>query len=156
MKILKQKKVIMLKPLSYISAVLFSVSVVFVSCGTAKEANANLPQDIAERPADESSQKYDQAQLDRIRVSIESEVTKEKCTDATEWAFAPMGAKSCGGPQLYIAYPKKMEKSILSRIDDYTEKVKAFNQKYGIMSDCMMVNPPTAIKCIKGKAELVY
>jgi len=144
----------MLKPLSYISAVLLSFSVLFVSCGTAKEANANLPQDIAERPADESSQKYDQAQLDRIRVSIESEVTKEKCTDATEWAFAPMGAKSCGGPQMYIAYPKKMEESILNRIDDYTEK--AFNQKYGIMSDCMMVNPPTAIKCIKGKAELIY
>jgi hypothetical protein len=111
--------------------------------------------DIAERPADEAARNTIRHSSIEF-ISIESEVTKEKCTDATEWAFAPMGAKSCGGPQLYIAYPKKMEKSILSRIDDYTEKVKAFNQKYGIMSDCMMVNPPTAIKCIKGKAELIY
>ena len=145
----------MLKTIPFISAVLLSLSLAFVSCGSAKDVDANLPKDILERPADESSQKYDQAQLDQLRASIESEVEKEKCTNAGQWAFAPMGAKACGGPQLYIAYPKKMEATILSRIDDYTEKVKAFNQKYGVISDCMLVNPPTGIRCINGKAELV-
>ncbi|MGE4512781.1 MAG: hypothetical protein AB7E26_03045 [Chryseobacterium sp.] len=117
--------------------------------------DANLPKDISERPADESSQKYDQAQLDKLKASIESEIAKEKCTNAAEWTFAPMGAKACGGPQMYISYPKKLETSILPKINDYTEKVKTFNQKYGIVSDCMMIIPPTSIKCIKGKAELV-
>lgn len=145
----------MLKTIPCISAVFLSLSLSFVSCGSAKDVDANLPKDILERPADESSQKYDQAQLDQLRASIESEVEKEKCTNAGQWAFAPMGAKACGGPQLYIAYPKKMEATILSRIDDYTEKVKAFNQKYGVISDCMLVNPPTGIRCINGKAELV-
>lgn len=144
----------MLKRIPCISAVLLGLTL-FVSCGSAKDVDANLPKDISERPVDESSQKYDQAQLDQLRASIESEVTKEKCTNASAWAFAPMGAKACGGPQLYIAYPKKMETVILERINDYTEKVKAFNQKYGVISDCMMVNPPTGIKCISGKAELI-
>lgn len=145
----------MLKPVQYISAAILCSTLMITSCGTAKKANENLPKDIAERPADENSQKYDQAQLDKIKASIQSEIAKEKCTDVNEWAFAPMGAKSCGGPQLYIAYPKKSEETILKKINDYTEKVKAFNQKYGIMSDCMMINPPTGIKCVSGKAELI-
>jgi len=138
-----------------ISALVFCASLTLVSCNTAKNANANLPKDIAERPADENSQKYDQAQLDKIKASIETEISKEKCVDANEWTFAPMGAKACGGPQSYVAYPKNQEATILPKINDYTEKVKAFNQKYNIMSDCMMIMPPTSIKCVNGKAELV-
>lgn len=145
----------MLRSFKYLSAVVLCSTLVTVSCGTAKKANTNLPKDISERPADEDSQKYEQAQLDKIKASIESEIAKEKCTDASEWAFAPMGAKACGGPQSYIAYPKKTETAILAKINDYTEKVKAFNQKYGTMSDCMMIMPPTSIKCVNGKAELV-
>lgn len=144
----------MLKTIPCVSGLLLTLTL-FVSCGSAKDVDANLPKDISERPKDESSQKYEQAQLDQLRASIESEVTKEKCTGAGEWTFAPMGAKACGGPQLYIAYPKKMESVIRERITDYTEKVKAFNQKYGVISDCMMVNEPTGIKCINGKAELI-
>ncbi|WP_294222316.1 hypothetical protein [uncultured Chryseobacterium sp.] len=145
----------MLKHIACISTFLLGFSLLSVSCGSAKDVDSNLPKDISERPVNESSQRYEQAQLDQLKASIESEAAKEKCTNASEWAFAPMGAKACGGPQLYIAYPKKMEAEILSRIDDYTEKVKAFNQKYGVISDCMMINPPTAIKCISGKAELI-
>lgn len=145
----------MLKHIACISTFLLGFSLLSVSCGSAKDVDANLPKDISERPVNESSQRYEQAQLDQLKASIESEAAKEKCTNASEWAFAPMGAKACGGPQLYIAYPKKMEPEILSRIDDYTEKVKAFNQKYGVISDCMMINQPTAIKCISGKAELI-
>jgi hypothetical protein len=126
-----------------------------VSCNTSKNVNTNLPKDISERPADEDSQKYEQAQLDKLKASIESEASGEKCTNASEWTFAPMGAKGCGGPQQYIAYPKKIETTILPRIEEYTQKVKAFNEKYNITSDCMMVMPPTSVKCINGKAQLI-
>lgn len=145
----------MLRSVKYFSAIVLCSSLTFVSCGTAKTAATNLPKDISERPADEESQKYEQAQLDKVKASIQSEISKEKCTDANEWTFAPMGAKACGGPQFYIAYPKKMETTILTKINDYTEKVKAFNQKYQLTSDCMMINEPTGIKCVNGKAELV-
>lgn len=145
----------MLRSVKYFSAIVLCSTLTFVSCGTAKTAATNLPKDISERPADEESQKYEQAQLDKVKASIQSEISKEKCTDANEWTFAPMGAKACGGPQFYIAYPKKMEATILTKINDYTEKVKAFNQKYQLTSDCMMINEPTGIKCVNGKAELV-
>lgn len=135
--------------------IVLCTTLTLVSCNTSKNANTNLPVDIADRPADEDSQKYEQAQLDRLKASIESEVSGEKCTDASEWAFAPMGSKSCGGPQLYIAYPKKIETAFLQRVNDYTDKVKAFNEKYNIMSDCVMIPPPTSLKCIHGKIRLI-
>ncbi|WP_223606334.1 hypothetical protein [Chryseobacterium sp. OSA05B] len=126
-----------------------------VSCNTTKNTTTNLPKDISERPADEDSQKYEQAQLDKLKAFIESDASKEKCTDASAWTFAPMGAKACGGPQQYIAYPKKIESTLSPRIEEYTQKIKTFNEKYNITSDCMMVMPPTSIKCIAGKALLI-
>jgi len=139
----------------HIPAIVLCTTITLVSCNTSKNANTNLPIDIADRPADEESQKYEQAQLDRLKASIESEVSGEKCTDANEWTFAPMGSKSCGGPQQYIAYPKKIEETFLPRVNEYTDKVKAFNEKYNIMSDCMMITPPTSLKCINGKIRLI-
>ncbi|MBV8327875.1 hypothetical protein [Chryseobacterium sp.] len=145
----------MKKNLLYIPIVVLSTTISLVSCNTSKNANTNLPKDISERPVDEDSQKYDQAQLDRLKASIESEVSGEKCTDANDWTFAPMGIKSCGGPQQYIAYPKKIETRILPRIKEYTDKVRIFNEKYNIMSDCIMVMPPTSLKCVNGKVRLI-
>lgn len=130
-------------------------TLMLVSCNTSKHLNTNLPIDISNRPADEDSQKYDQAQLDRLKASIESEATGEKCTNASEWTFVAMGVKSCGGPQQYIAYPKKIESSILPRINEYTDKVRVFNEKYNIMSDCAVITPPSYIKCISGEARLI-
>lgn len=145
----------MKKSFIYTPLLLLCATFTLVSCNTSKNVNTNLPKDISERPADEDSQKYEQAQLDRLKASIESEASKEKCTAASEWTFAPMGAKACGGPQQYIAYPKKTETTILPRIEEYTQKVKAFNEKYNITSDCMLVMPPTSVKCINGKAQLI-
>ncbi len=139
----------------HIPAVVLCTTLTLVSCNTSKSANTNLPIDIADRPADEDSQKYEQAQLDRLKASIESEVSGEKCTDANDWTFAPMGSKACGGPQQYIVYPKKIEATFLPRVNEYTDKVKAFNEKYNITSDCMMIAPPTSLKCINGKIRLI-
>ncbi|MCP1300669.1 hypothetical protein NK356_15950 [Chryseobacterium sp. S0630] len=139
----------------HIPAIVLCTTLTLVSCNTSKSANTNLPIDIADRPADEDSQKYEQAQLDRLKASIESEVSGEKCMDASQWAFAPMGSKACGGPQQYIAYPKKIEATFLPRVNEYTDKVKAFNEKYNITSDCMMIEPPTSLKCINGKIRLI-
>jgi hypothetical protein len=127
------------------------------SCKTSATTDpSNLPKDISERPADEDSQKYDQAQLDQLKSSIDAEIAKEKCNNATEWAFSPIGAKACGGPIGYIAYPKKIEESILVKIEDFKTKMTDYNKKYNITSDCMMAAEPTSVKCQNGKAVLVY
>lgn len=145
----------MKKSLILLPLLAFCTTFTFISCTSSKNIDTNLPKDIAERPADEDSQKYEQAQLDKLKASIESESSKEKCANASEWTFAPMGAKACGGPQQYIAFPKKIETTLLPRIEEYTQKVKAFNEKYNITSDCMMVMPPTSVKCINDKAQLI-
>ncbi|MET3035461.1 hypothetical protein ABXT08_05135 [Chryseobacterium sp. NRRL B-14859] len=139
----------------HIPAIVLCSTLSLVSCTTSKNLNTNLPVDIADRPADEDSQKYDQAQLDILKASIESEVSGEKCTDSNDWAFVAMGVKPCGGPQQYIAYPKKIESSILPRINEYTDKVRIFNEKYNITSDCTVVPVPTSLKCIKEKIRMV-
>lgn len=138
-----------------IPVIVLCTTLTLVSCNTTKNLDNNLPIDIANRPVDEDSQKYDQAQIDKLKASIESEAKGENCTNASDWTFAPMGVKSCGGPQQYIAYPKKIETSILPRINEYTDKVRVFNEKYNITSDCMMIMPPTSVKCIKGEARLI-
>lgn len=145
----------MKKILRSIPALVLCTTMSLVSCNSSKNLNTNLPVDIANRPADEDSQKYDQAQLDKLKASIESEVNGLECNDAGDWAFTPMGAKSCGGPQQYIAYPKKIQASFLARVNDYTDKVRVFNEKYNIMSDCAVIPTPTSLKCIKGKIRLI-
>lgn len=139
----------------HIPVIVLCTTLTLVSCNSTKNLDTNLPVDIANRPVDEDSQKYDQAQIDKLKASIEAEAKGENCTNSSDWTFAPMGVKSCGGPQQYIAYPKKIEASILSRINEYTDKVRVFNEKYNIVSDCMVITPPTSVKCIKGEARLI-
>lgn len=139
------------------SAIALFGAFTIASCASSNSGdNSNLPKDISERPADESSKKYDEANLDKLKSMIESEIAKEKCTTASEWTFAPIGAKACGGPVSYIAYPKKLEASILRKIESYTQTMSEFNKKYGITSDCMMAAEPTGVKCQGEKAVLVY
>lgn len=142
-------------PSAYLKTLILCTALALTSCTATKNTDTNLPKDIAERPADENSQKYDQAQLDKLKAYIQNEINKVECTGSNDWTFSPIGAKACGGPQSYIAYPKKMESEILPKINDYTEKVKAFNEKYKLMSDCMMILPPKAVKCVDGKPEFV-
>lgn len=140
-----------------IPAIVLFASLTMVSCKSAQSNDpADMPRDISERPADDSSQKYDEAQLDKLKASIESMVTKEKCTNAADWAFSPLGTKACGGPVSYIAYPKKNEATILPKIEEYKQKMADFNKKYSITSDCMLAAEPTGVKCVAEKAVLIY
>lgn len=139
-----------------ISVITFCLSLFAVSCKTVVNDDSNLPKDISERPADENSQKYDQARLEKIESTIEEEIAKEECTNAADWTFSPMGSKACGGPVSYIAYPKKIESTLLPKIEFYKNAMSEYNKKYNITSDCMMPAEPTGVKCENGKAVLVY
>jgi hypothetical protein len=139
-----------------ISAITFCLSLFAVSCKTVVNDDSNLPKDISERPADENSQKYDQARLEKIESTIEEEIAKEECSNAADWTFSPMGSKACGGPVSYIAYPKKIESTLLPKIEFYKNAMSEYNKKYNITSDCMMPAEPTGVKCENGKAVLVY
>lgn len=135
---------------------LFIVMITAHSCKSSSGDSSTLPKDISERPPDENSQKYDEAALERLKSEIEKEISKERCTKYTDWTFSPIGAKPCGGATGYMAYPKKIEQSILSKIENYNEKMIDYNKKYDVTSDCMMPPEPTSVRCENGKGILVY
>ncbi|QOW10661.1 hypothetical protein Q73A0000_09885 [Kaistella flava (ex Peng et al. 2021)] len=128
-----------------------------VSCSSKKGIadEETLPKDIALKPDNQFSQDEEQLQMKNLITKIDSLISTETCSDATEWKFTAIGAKACGGPSSYIAYPTKLENEILPKVTQFTSMQSAFNTKYKIMSDCAMVLPPTEIKCEDGKVVLV-
>jgi len=142
-----------MKHLIYIPLVIFTL----FSC-KAKKADKEpetLPKDIALKPENNYSQQLDRERLAVLVKEIDSLAGSEVCTDAAEWRSSPIGAKPCGGPSSYIAYPIKMEDEILAKIKEFTAQQDAFNKKYQLMSDCAMVPPPAGIRCENGKAVLI-
>ena len=142
-----------MKNLLIISIALLSLA----SCKAKKSVeNADtLPKDISLKPENNMSQQEDQQALSALIKEIDAIIATEPCTNPTEWKFSAIGAKPCGGPSSYIAYPVKLEDEILPRIEQFTAMQSAFNKKYNLMSDCAMVMPPSEIRCENGKAVLV-
>lgn len=123
------------------------------SCKT-KQPVDNLPKDITLKPINEAEN--DKEMMQELRMQIDSLSKSVACTDPADWRIAPAGAKPCGGPGFYLTYHKNVENEILPMIQKYTNMSTAFNKKYGLMSDCAMVQPPTRIRCEDNKAVPIY
>ena len=119
------------------------------------ENTDDLPKDIALKPENNLSQQQDKDELTVAIKKIDSLAQSETCSNVADFAFTSIGAKPCGGPSSYIAYPKKVEAEILPQIQKFTTMQFAFNKKYNLMSDCALVPEPTGISCENGKAVLV-
>lgn len=79
------------------------------------------------------------------------------CSDANEWDFVAYGSKACGGPKGYIPYNKNIDvATFLKKVNAYTKAEKEFNIKWGIISDCAVVNPPKSIDCQYNYPVLTY
>lgn len=133
-------------------------STLLLSCKSKKavETDPTLPKDISEKTENNFTQQQDSEDLTQIRAEIDSLIENTVCTNPSEWRISPIGAKACGGPASYLAYPIENEEEVLPLIQRYTELNSAFNKKYNIMSDCMLVTPPSGIDCSDGKAILKY
>ena len=134
----------------YILIVLLSLA----SCKSKVQIDENLPKDIALKKVFNKNYASDSATLKNLQAEIVNSIAVISCDDARKWKIAAMGSKPCGGPANYIAYPVEIEEQILPKIKTYTIQESGFNEKYGIVSDCMMETEPTGIICIEGKAEL--
>lgn len=139
-----------------ITLILFAI----ISLGACKSKKVaenidNLPKDISLKPENNLSQQEDQDELRVMMKQINLLLTNETCADIAEWDYTAIGAKPCGGPSSYIAYPKKLAAEILPKINQLSARQEAFNKKYRLMSDCMVVLPPVEIKCEEGKVVLV-
>ena len=97
------------------------------------------------------SQAQDAMKLQQLFTEIEGVSTSVSCDDPSEWAFTAFGSKACGGTQGYIAYSTTIDVAdFLERVRMYTETEDAFNQLWGVISDCALVNPPSSIICRDG------
>jgi hypothetical protein len=105
----------------------------------------------------ETTQEEDFAKLQKMYVELESFAHSLPCEDATEWRYAPIGAKPCGGPWSYMAYHSSINtKTFITKVDEYYRFNDHLNRKWGLGSDCMYVFPPSEITCNDAKPVLVY
>jgi len=94
-------------------------------------------------------QEFKQLQLMLGELKLISSIVT--CESSSEIIGAPVGAKVCGGPQLYLPYTSSINvDEFLNKIEIYTNAEKAFNIKWGIASTCDITAVPT-YECIGGK-----
>lgn len=95
-------------------------------------------------------------ELRQLHSEITALANSVPCTDPSQWAITPLGSKACGGPVSYIAYPEgSLSQNFLSLVEHYTEAQRAFNKKYGLISDCMYVMSPSGIRCENNRAVFI-
>ncbi|PZX94146.1 hypothetical protein DOS84_05850 [Flavobacterium aquariorum] len=107
----------------------------------------------------DSSQETENQNLTKMYSEIisASMVNTTPCTNPAEWSFTAIGSKSCGGPTGFIAYSLKINvQEFLKKVENYTKAEDAYNKKWGIISTCDMILPPTRVDCVNGRPTLMY
>lgn len=143
------------------------MSALLYSCGAKRMHADDLPKDISEKPAhvhtsenintdqNEIFDPNDEKKMQDLLNEIDALIVAETCSNAADWRISPLGAKPCGGPSKYIAYPKAKESEILPKIQQYNALQNAYNKANNLNSDCAIVPPPTGIECENGRAILI-
>ena len=105
----------------------------------------------------EPTRESDRAALDVQREEIVTFANSCQCTSNSECAYIGLGSKPCGGPWGYIAYSTCVDTQILyMMIDTYNRDEEAYNQRWGIISDCMVVPAPDSVGCLNGVCVKYY
>jgi hypothetical protein len=106
---------------------------------------------------DEIIQDDESAKLEILRLEIENLAQSSICNDSTQCKYIGFGSKPCGGAAGYLIYSTSIDTEKLERLVlNYNNKHAAFNTKWGIISDCTIVNPPTRISCENNTCVAVY
>jgi hypothetical protein len=99
----------------------------------------------------------DLAELNSLKEEIELLVDTSICSENSDCDSIAFGSKACGGPKTYLVFSTSINVELLQqKVATYNALETAFNQKWGIISDCMVILPPTSVECINGKCTGVY
>ena len=105
----------------------------------------------------ETTQAQDAKALEKIFAEIETMAKSKACNDSSQWMYTNYGAKACGGPVGYIAYSTKINTVLfLKKVNQHRTAQSAYNEKWGILSDCSIPQEPNGVACEDGKAVLIY
>ena len=95
--------------------------------------------------------------LATLFAEIETLASSENCINAANWTFTGYGSKACGNVVGYIAYPKSIDTDYFQELlQRYANAQRAYNEKWGIISDCSIPNVPLGVACQNGKPTLIY
>lgn len=99
----------------------------------------------------------DLAELYNLKEEIELLVDSGVCSENSGCNYIAFGSKACGGPKTYLVFSTSINVELLQqKVATYNALENSFNKKWGIISDCSVVLPPTSVKCINGKCVAVY
>ncbi len=102
------------------------------------------------------SQENERQHLAKLKLEIEQLVAEGTCSNEKECDFIAFGSKPCGGSWSYLVYSTTIDVKLLKeKVAIYNSKEHAFNKKWGIASDCMMVAPPFKLECVDGICKAV-
>ncbi|MDO9039369.1 MAG: hypothetical protein Q7U59_13585 [Lutibacter sp.] len=99
----------------------------------------------------------DLAELTSLQEEIELLVNSGVCSENSDCNYIACGSKACGGPKTYLVFSTSINVELLQqKVATYDALETAFNQKWGIISDCSVPTPPVNVTCIAGKCTAVY
>jgi len=77
------------------------------------------------------------------------------CSSDQQCRTVPLGAKSCGGPEGYLAYStvRNDPAKVAQLAERYREERRAANARSGMVSDCRYMADPGAV-CVAGTCKL--
>ena len=103
-----------------------------------------------------SSTQITPQQLEQKRQEIVEYINSFSFTNASICNYIAFGAKPCGGPREYLAFPNTVNQTTLQNlVDEYYEMDNQYNIQTNAISDCMVVAPPNNIDCIDGVCTII-
>jgi hypothetical protein len=86
---------------------------------------------------------------------VELSKSNTECTG--DWGFVAVGSKPCGEPEKYIPYSLKINLTdFLAKVNTYNLQQEDFNEKWNIISTCVVTPKPISVDCVNGKPTLLY
>lgn len=91
-----------------------------------------------------SNEQADLARLQELEAEIDSLIGDAACKKSEDCRAIAFGDKPCGGPWSYKVYSVTSVDTlkVARLVDDYNKFNRVLNERYGWMSDCMVVSEP--------------
>jgi hypothetical protein len=106
--------------------------------------------------SNESDDSIIASQLETKKQEIQSYVNSFSCSESLGCGFIAFGSKPCGGPGSYLVFPNSVNLPKLQEmVKAYNEMNRLYNIQTNAVSDCMVVAPPTEVKCVNGVCTII-
>jgi hypothetical protein len=97
-----------------------------------------------------------QEMLNMKKQQILEYISQFSCAEASNCNYIAFGAKPCGGPREYLAFPSSVNMETLQTlVNEYNQMDNAYNLQTGAVSDCLLVGPPSNMGCVNNICTII-